>query len=77
MAKKTWNDLSPRTRQVIAVAAVVEGALKAWALADLARRPAVEVKGSKMVWRVAITVVSSAGALPAAYLVFGRKRLGT
>ena len=74
MANTSWHDLSPRSRRLITVAATSEGALKVWALADLARRPANEVNGPKLVWAGALTVVSSAGLLPVAYLVLGRKR---
>ncbi len=74
MAKKSWSDLSPRTRQLIAVAAVIEGALKALALADLACRPAAKVNGSKLMWGGALTVVSSAGLLPVVYFAIGPKR---
>jgi hypothetical protein len=77
MATKSWHDLSPRTRRLITVAAVIEGGLKALALADLARRPAAEVNGRKLVWAGALTVVSSAGILPVMYFVLGRKRQRT
>ncbi|MGW4370657.1 hypothetical protein ACWEKT_33950 [Nocardia takedensis] len=47
---------------------------KAVALADLRRRPAEQVKGSKRVWATAITVVNSVGVLPLAYFALGRRR---
>jgi len=74
MAKKRWQDLSPRTRQWIVAGAVAEGALKIAALIDLKRRPANEVRGSKKTWAVAITLVNSAGAVPVAYFLRGRRR---
>jgi dienelactone hydrolase len=43
MVRKRWHELSPRTRRLIVVGGVLEGALKAVALVDLARRPAVLV----------------------------------
>lgn len=74
MAKKRWQDLSPRTRQVIVVAGAVEGALKVAALVDLKRRPAGQVRGSKKTWAAAIILVNSAGAVPVAYFLKGRRR---
>jgi hypothetical protein len=41
MALRKWNELSARTRRLVAAGAVVEGALKVAALVDLSRRPAV------------------------------------
>ncbi len=74
MAKKSWDELSPRTRRLIVVGATLEGLLKIAALVDLARRPAEEVRGSKPRWAVAIVLVNSVGALPIAYCVYGRRR---
>ena len=74
MAKKRWQDLSPRTRQlIIFVGAAFEGVLKVAALIDLKRRPAEEVRGSKKTWAVAIILINSAGAVPLAYLLRGRR----
>jgi hypothetical protein len=74
MAKRRWNDLSPRTRQFVAAAATIEGALKVAALFDLKRRPAEQVHGSKKNWAAAIILVNSAGAVPIAYFLKGRHR---
>ncbi|AEA28061.1 DUF5652 family protein [Pseudonocardia benzenivorans] len=74
MARKRWADLSPRSRQLIIAAAAIDGALKAVALVDLARRPDAEVRGRKALWAPAITLVNSVGVLPIVYLVFGRRR---
>jgi hypothetical protein len=52
---------------------VVDAGMRAWALIDLKNRPADEVNGPKAAWALALTVVSSAGLLPAAYLLFGRR----
>lgn len=68
-----WSDLSPLTRIAIVKVAVLDVGLRGWALADLARRPQAEVKGSKAGWAVALAVVSSAGILPAAYLLRARR----
>ena len=48
--------------------------MRAWALLDLKNRPVEEVNGPKAAWGLAITVVNSAGLVPAAYLLFGRRR---
>jgi hypothetical protein len=74
MARKKWNELSPRTRRLVVAGAVFEGTLKVAALVDLARRPAVAVRGSKPVWAAAIVLVNSLGAVPIAYFVRGRRR---
>jgi hypothetical protein len=71
--RKRWSDLSERNRRIIAVAAAVEAVLKVLMLADLKRRPAEQVKGSKRLWAVS-TIVNSAGIFPLAYFVFGRRR---
>jgi hypothetical protein len=70
---KKWSDLSPRTRRVVAVMAALEGAVKVAALVDLARRPATQVRGSKAAWATAIVLVNSAGAVPVAYFLRGRR----
>lgn len=70
---KRWNELSPRVRRVIVAAGAVEGLLKIIALIDLARRPALEVRGRKWRWAAAIVLVNSAGAVPLAYLARGRR----
>ncbi len=74
MAKKRWQDLSPRTRQVIAVAATVDAALKVAALLDLKRRPAAQVRGSKRAWTALVLLVNSGGVVPVTYFLRGRRR---
>ena len=69
---RRWNQLSTRDRRILTVVAVVEAALKAAMLIDLKRRPDEQVKGSKRVW-AASTVINSAGIIPIAYFVFGRR----
>ena len=73
MAGTKWHDLSPGRRRVIIAGAALESALKAAALADLARRPATEVRGSKALWARAITLSTAVGAVPIAYFVYGRR----
>lgn len=70
--KKRWDELSPRTRQLIIIGAAAEGALKIAALVDLGRRPGGEIRGSKAKWVAAILLVNSGGALPIYYFARGR-----
>jgi hypothetical protein len=71
---KRWRELDARTRRVILVVGAVEGLLKTVALTDLARRPARQVRGRKWAWAVVLVLVNSLGAVPLAYLRFGRRR---
>ena len=73
MARKRWSKLSPRTRQAVIVTGAVEAGLKIAALIDLAQRPAEDVRGSKARWAIAIALVNSAGAVPVAYFLRGRR----
>jgi hypothetical protein len=68
-----WSDLSKRNRRLIVAAGTVDGALRLTALADLARRPASQVRGPKWAWALALLVVGSVGVLPVAYFRFGRR----
>ena len=72
--KKRWSDLSPLARAGVVAVAALDLGLKCWALADLVDRPQAQVKGSKAAWAVGLAVVSSAGALPATYLAWARRR---
>ncbi|MQA00302.1 MAG: hypothetical protein GEU80_13410 [Dehalococcoidia bacterium] len=68
--KRRWQDLSTGQRRGIAVAAAVQFALLAFALADLVRRPSRKVRGRKLLW-LPVLFVNYFG--PVAYLVAGRK----
>lgn len=70
--RKRWSELSKRTRILVVTLAAFEGALKIYALVDLKRRPAAQIRGSKGKWVLAVLTVNSAGAVPIAYLVYGR-----
>lgn len=72
--KRRWNELSEASRRLIILGATFEGLLKIGALIDLARRPAAQVRGSKARWALAVVVVNSLGAVPLAYLLYGRRR---
>jgi hypothetical protein len=76
MAHRRWDEMSPTSRALVITVGVVDASLRAWALADLKGRPDDQVNGPKAVWGLALTVVSSAGMLPAAYLLLGRRRRG-
>lgn len=67
MARRRWDELDPRTRQLIVAVAAFEGTLKVAALIDLARRPAAQVRGSKLRWAIAVLLVNSGGVLPVVY----------
>jgi hypothetical protein len=58
---------------VVVTAATIDGALRLAALIDLARRPASAVRGSKPAWVVSVLLVNSAGVLPVAYFIRGRR----
>jgi hypothetical protein len=68
--KQRWSDLTPRQRQAIVAAGVVQNSLLAAALFDLRRRTPRQVNGDKRLW-VAASFVSFAG--PIAYFAFGRR----
>jgi len=70
MAKKKWSDLTSGQRAAIVVAGCVQVSLAAAAWADLARRPAEEVVGSKGKW-AAIIAINFIG--PLAYFARGRR----
>jgi hypothetical protein len=76
-ARKQWGELSPRTRRLLSITAVVEGILKLAALIDLKRRPASQIRGPKWLWATAVTVISSAGVVPISYFMFGRRQSGS
>lgn len=71
MAKKRWKDLPPWARTVILAAASVQVSLLAAAQADISRRSADEINGSKLGWRL-ISLINFIG--PILYFVRGRAR---
>jgi len=68
--KKKWSDLTSAQQTAILVAGCVQVSLAATAWADLARRPAREVAGSKAKW-AAIIAINFVG--PLAYFARGRR----
>lgn len=73
MARKRWSDLDARTRRLLLAGGLLEGTLKIAALVDLARRPASQVRGPKLRWALAITLVNSVGIVPIIYFARGRR----
>lgn len=69
-AGKKWSDLSRTQQRVVLVAGAVELVLSTVAARDLARRPADQVRGPKLLWSLALGVQPVG---PVAYLVLGRR----
>jgi hypothetical protein len=74
VARRRWSDLSERQRRLIVLGGALDAILRLAALVDLRRRPVEEVRGSKRVWAAAVAVVNSAGMVPTAYFLLGRRR---
>ena len=72
--KRRWSDLSPGQRRLVIAGAAVEGVLKIAALMDLRKRSASEIRGPKWLWATSLTIIGSAGILPASYFLVGRRR---
>lgn len=69
--RKSWKDLSPAQQRTILLSASVQLTLLVAALADLARRPKDQVRGSKRLWALA-AFVNFIG--PLAYFLLGRRK---
>ena len=70
---KKWSDLTASQKTPFVLRGIVQFALLAAALADIYRRPAEEINGSKWLWS-AVAFVNFMGIGPIAYFAFGRKR---
>lgn len=69
-AIKEFNErFSPRQRAMILVLACAEFGLKVTAARDINRRPAGQIRGSKLLWRLAL-LVNTLG--PVSYFRWGR-----
>jgi hypothetical protein len=68
---KSWDELSAGQQRAILLSVVVQLLLLAAALADIYRRPAAEIRGSKRLWTAA-AFVNYVG--PISYFLFGRRR---
>ena len=69
--KKRWADLSDAQKTAIAIGGIVELVLTSIALRDLARRPARDVRGPKLLWFLGCFVQPLG---PVLYLKAGRRR---
>jgi len=70
---KSWKDLPPAGKATIIAITALDAGMRAWALRDLAGRDAATVNGPRWLWSGALGLVTSAGVLPAVYLLRGRK----
>ena len=69
--QEQWARLSQRQRTLLVGAAAAELSLKIVALVDIARRPADQIRGPKLLWRAAMAI-NLLG--PLSYFLFGRRR---
>lgn len=71
---KKWRDLTTTEKAPLVLRGIVQFALLVAALADIYRRPAEGIRGSKWLWS-AVAFVNFMGIGPIAYFLFGRKRV--
>lgn len=74
MAKKKWNDLTSRQKQVIVATAAIDAGLRVWAGRDLSGRSRDEVNGPKWLWGLGLSTINSFGVVPVVYLLRGRRK---
>jgi hypothetical protein len=70
---KKWSDLTVREKAPFVLRGIFQFALLAVALADIYRRPAEEIRGSKWLWS-GVALVNFMGIGPIAYFALGHKR---
>lgn len=70
MRRKKWSELTGSQQRGIVALAVVEVVATTIAAVDLVRRPAAEIRGSKLAWAAGL-LVQPVG--PVAYLALGRR----
>jgi len=70
---KSWSDLTARERIPFVARGIIQVALLAAALADIYRRPAEEIRGSRWLWSM-VALVNFMGIGPICYFAFGQKR---
>lgn len=68
--KTKLSELKPAQRNALLAAAAAELALKLWAIRDLRKRDASQLRGPKALWKP-LMFVNFFG--PLAYLAFGRR----
>jgi hypothetical protein len=71
---KKWSDLTTKQKVPFVLRGIVQVALLAATLADIYRRPAEEIRGSKWLWSAA-AFVNFMGIGPITYFAFGRKHV--
>lgn len=71
--KKSWSELSPRSKVLAVVATLVELVLTSVALSDLRKRERSAVRGPKWLWGL-VCFVQPVG--PVLYLLVGRHDAG-
>lgn len=69
-SKKSWSDMSTRSKTLVVLASIVELALTSVALTDLRRRDRSAVRGPKWIWSL-LCLVQPVG--PVLYLLAGRR----
>lgn len=69
--KKSWSELSPRSKVAIVIGGLLELIVTSAALKDLRSRDRSSVRGSKLLW-VLLFFVQPFG--PMAYFAIGRRR---
>ncbi|UUY02215.1 PLD nuclease N-terminal domain-containing protein [Svornostia abyssi] len=69
-SKRRWSDLSPAQQGAVIAVGALQFGLQAFALRDLKRRPARQVRGPKPAWAAA-SFINFLG--PLAYLRWGRR----
>ena len=70
--RKKWSEMSIPARVGFVIMGLIQVSLLIAALADIRRRPAAEINGSKALW-TGLVFINTVG--PIAYFVKGRKRL--
>jgi hypothetical protein len=71
MTRRRWSELSSGQQTLVLTLASIQLSLSATAWADLARRPATAVNGSKARWALVIAINFFG---PLAYFRWGRRR---
>lgn len=72
-----FKDLPPAARTGLIILAAVDAGLRFWASSDLRSRDASEVNGSKRLWSLGLSLLSTGGVLPVVYLIRGRRAAAT
>lgn len=71
-SRKKWKDMPPQARVGAVVVGAIQLSLLLAAQRDISRRPAEQIRGSKVMWRL-VSFVNFIG--PGGYFAFGRKKL--